>query len=127
MDATDIDASIFLAIGKEMCINKLNNKNIHILEEFHEEKYRLKYIEKIEDEIFTHTTNLANIKNNIIDLEEKQKLYKYNNYFFSLNRNIENQKYYYNNITLNTLKEEELLLEDKITKLKKIYKLTCNK
>jgi hypothetical protein len=127
MDTEDIDASIFLAIGKEMCINKLNNNNIHILEEFHEEKYRLKYIEKIEYEIFTHTTNLANIKNNIIDLEEKQKLYKYNNYFFSLNRNIENQKYYYNNITLNTLKEEEHLLEDKIQKLKKIYKSTCNK
>lgn len=121
----EIEPNVFLAIGHDLTVNNTHVSNIHNLEQFPQ-----KYMEKIENEIQTHITNISEIKNNIADLDEKQKqIYTSHQfkYFFPNKNTIESQKYYYNSITIDKLKEEQKILENKLTKLKLIHKYIYNK
>jgi len=111
----EIDFSVCIEIGKEM-INQ-NNWNVY------DYKYNKEFLKNLQNDLYS-------IKRDIIELEKKNENIKnvqnarskLSSLFLPFTnkkqQNIEHQKYNYNFLTILQLKKEEMLLEDKINKMK---------
>ena len=116
----EVDPRVFVNIGRNLCIERI--KKNALLENHCAQRYF--DTEDIINALFTCTAELADIKNNILEMEDNQK--KINISKINKNKNnknnIEIQKYYYYSVTIDKLKEEQFLLEKKQKELHIIYK-----
>ena len=122
----EIDPHVFLSIGRDMSVGHIQNYNILLLEKENKRKHmeQNEKIETIEKEIEFHISQLNITKNNIDELEKKQKKINVNT-TKNIKNNMEREKYYYCTITIDKLKDDQKLLESKLDALKILYKSIC--
>ena len=113
----EIEHQVFVNIGRNLCIDRIKKNEVI------ENHCAKRYIdtEDIINALFTCNTELALIKNSILEMEDKQKKINISKIKKNTN-NIETQKYYYYSVTIDKLKEDQFLLEKKQKELQIIYK-----